>query len=73
MLGFRNRKLFCNPGLSVLSIFAIISRMKSELVSLLQLCSCFYMDVDVLCFFFVVPWGGLQCAIVAFLWPYSLN
>ena len=64
--GFVTGPCFVIQGLVTFLFFVIISRRKSELVSLPQLCSCSYKDVDVLCFFIMVPWGGLQCVIVAF-------
>ena len=42
--------------LSAPSRFAIISRGKRELVTLLQLCSCCRVAVSVLCLFLAVPW-----------------
>ena len=44
-----------------------------ELVTLLYLCSCCPVAVSSLCLFFMVPWVGLQCLIVAFShgWKFS--
>ena len=50
--------LFCNVFCSAISFSAIIFLRKRELVDLLKLCPCCYVDVCVLRLFHVVPWAG---------------
>ena len=56
----------CYALLCVLSSFAIISKRKIELVSLLLLSYGYLVAVNAMWLFLTVPWVGLQCVIVVF-------
>ena len=59
----------CDCGISgsySLTIFAIILTSKRELVVLLILSFGCLVTVNILWFFLMVPWVGLQCIIVVF-------
>ena len=58
--------LFCYALLCVHSSFAIILKRKRKLVTLLLLSYICIVTINVLWLFLMVPWIGLQCAIVIF-------
>ena len=58
--------LFCYALLCVHSSFAIILKRKRKLVALLLLSYRCIVTINVLWLFLMVPWVGLQCAIVVF-------
>ena len=67
MLGFGVESLFLNAVLSVLSSMTFISLRKSELVALLNSCSCCPVGAGVLCLFLVVLRFGVWSVVVVYL------
>ena len=58
--------LFCYALLCVHSCFKIILKRKRKLFALLLLSYRCIVTINVLWLFLIVPWVGLQCAIVVF-------